>query len=75
MSSYAIIKTNKETKEITFLMANAAGTKTFKNDIANAWSASDHRKASDMMTKCIAKHKDTDKFTYAIDDIDETGDW
>lgn len=75
MSSYVIIKSNKETEEITFLMANAVGTKTFKSDISNAWSISDHRGASDMMTKCINKHKDTDKFTYAIDDIDETGDW
>lgn len=75
MSSYAVLKFNKETQECKFLMKNAAGTRTFKNDIANAWTTPDHRKASDMLTKCVEKHKDKDKFTYLIDDLDESGDW
>ncbi len=56
-------------------MGNAVGTKTFKDDIANAWSDSDHRIASDLMIKCIQKHNDTDKFHYIVDDIDESGDY
>lgn len=56
-------------------MANAAGTRTFKNDLLNAWSTQDARKASDMMTKCIEKHKDKDIYTYLIDDIDESSEW
>ena len=75
MSSYIILKMDRETKESMFLMRNAAGTKTFKNDISNAWSSPDHRIASDMMTACVNKHNDTDKYQYLIDDIDEIGDW
>lgn len=75
MSSYIILKIDNKTKEGFFLMANAVGTKTFKNDISNAWSTDDHRKASDMMTACINKHNDKDNYTYLIDDIDELGDW
>jgi len=56
-------------------MANALGTKTFKFEILNAWSDKNHRIASAMMTACIAKHNDTDKFKYFIDDLDETGEW
>ena len=75
MSSYAVIKKNKETGEVTFLMANAVGTKTFGTNLSNAWSAKDHRAAASMMTRCILKHEDCDKFDYSIDDFDESGDW
>lgn len=75
MSSYTIIKKNKKSGKIAFLMANAVGTKTFKDDISNAWSDSDHRVASAMMIRCIDKHNDTDKFTYSIDDVDESPEW
>lgn len=75
MSSYIILKQDIESKEGFFLMANAVGTKTFKNDMSNAWSTKDHRIASDMMCKCINKHNDTNKFIYMIDDIDEISDW
>jgi len=75
MSSYTIIKKNKETEKVTFLMANAVGTKTFKDDISNAWSDSDHRIACAMMLHCIDKHNDMDKFTYSIDDVDESPEW
>ena len=33
MSSYIILKMDRETKESMFLMRNATRTKTFKNDI------------------------------------------
>ena len=75
MSSYTIIKANKETKVISFLMANAVGTKTFGANILNAWVTKDHRIASTMLNKCITKHNDTDRFVYNIDDIDESAEW
>lgn len=74
MSSYSILKINKETKECLFLMANAVGTRTFRNDFANAWSVSDHRIASDMLTKCKNKHRDGGDFEYMIDDLDESAE-
>ena len=75
MPSYAVIKTNKATKESFFLMANAVGTKTFKNDFKVAWVSGDHRESSNMLDRCVTKHNDRDKFDYTIDDLDEVGDW
>lgn len=75
MPSYSILKINRETEECLFLMANAVGTKTFKNDAINAWSVSDHRLASDMLIKCINKHSDTKDFKYMIDDLDESAEY
>jgi hypothetical protein len=75
MSSFAVLKINRDTKECLFLMANAAGTKTFKNDISNAWTDSDHRVAGNMMARCVDKHNDEDDFKYLIDDLDESGEW
>jgi hypothetical protein len=75
MSSYSVLKKNKNTGKVTFLMANALGTKTFKDDISNAWTDYDHRIASDMMLACSLKHRDTDKFIYFVDDLDESPEW
>jgi hypothetical protein len=75
MADYAVLKINKETKEALFLMANAAGTKTFKNDFRDAWTNKDHRVASDMLDRCVSRHNDTDEFDYIIDDLSEVGDY
>ena len=75
MADYAVVKINKDTKEALFLMANAAGTKTFKNDFKGAWTHKDHREASNMLDMCVAKHGDTDIYQYMIDDFSEIGDW
>jgi len=75
MSDYAIIKTNKTNKKQFYLMANAAGTKTFKEDFRGAWTHKDHRIASNMLDLCVAKHGDTNEFDYVIDDFSEVGDW
>lgn len=75
MSSYTVIKISDETGEVLFLMNNAVATKTFKSDISNAWTRSDHRIASRMMTACIEHHEDLDKYEYLIDDLDESPEW
>lgn len=75
MADYAIVKTNRKTCEALFLMANAAGTKTFRNDFKGAWTHKDHRVASDMLDRCVEKHNDTDTYQYTIDDFSESGDW
>jgi len=75
MSDYAIVKTNRKTGEALFLMANAIGTKTFRDDFKGAWTDKDNRVASDMLDRCVEKHNDTDTYQYAIDDFSEVGDW
>ena len=75
MADYAIVKTNKESGEVRFLAHNAAGTKTFKPDFKLAWTNKDHRAASNMLDMCVAKHGDTDKFSYSVDDFGEVGEW
>lgn len=75
MPSYAVIKIRPETGDVLFLMNNAIATKTFKPDLSNAWTRSDHREASDMMTACIKHHCDTGEYQYIIDDLDESPEW
>ena len=75
MADYAVVKTNKESGEVRFLMRNAAGTKTFKAEFQGAWTDKDHRVASNMLDMCVAKHGDTSKFSYSVDDFGEIGDW
>lgn len=75
MSDYAIVKTDKKTGDVLFLMANAVGTKTFRDDFSGAWTDKDHRVASDMLDRCVERHNDTDTYQYAVDDFSECGDW
>lgn len=75
MPSYAILKINKETKECEFLMRDAVATRTFKNELTNAWVNSDHRLASGMLTMCINKHRDCGEYDYIIDDLEEQLEW
>lgn len=74
-TNYAVLKINKISGEVLFLMNNAMGTKTFRSGFAGAWTHKDHRASSNMLDICVAKYNDTDKFDYIIDDLNESGDW
>jgi len=75
MPSYAILRINKETKECEFLMRNAVATRTFRNDLINAWTVTDHRIASGMLCMCINKHRNCGDYDYIVDDLEEQLEW